>query len=202
VRIVTIARKPCAASSTTANVVEHEAGALNIDATRIGASGGTTRSHQTAYPTKEDGREDRSQHWAPTGHSVVEIAAGRWPANVILQHRPGCEQTGTTTAPGYTINRFTDGAKPFGGGAGHEHESESEKQPDERVATWDCEENCPVRFLGKQSGESHSSGGFTEGSTGAFGHRGVYGTAHGFAKKQMGFGDVGTAARYFKQVKK
>jgi site-specific DNA-methyltransferase (adenine-specific) len=59
-------------------------GALDIDACRVGTNGGTARSHQAPYPQRPDGREDRSQCWARTGHEVAAIDKGRWPANVIL----------------------------------------------------------------------------------------------------------------------
>ena len=66
------------------NALAHGCGGLNIDACRIGMSGGTTRSHQSAYPRKANGTEDRSKCWARSGHKVEAIDKGRWPANVIL----------------------------------------------------------------------------------------------------------------------
>ena len=65
------------------NVLVHGTGALNIDGCRVGVDGGTKRSHQAAHPRNPDGSEDRSQHWARTGHGAVPIDLGRWPANVI-----------------------------------------------------------------------------------------------------------------------
>ena len=62
-------------------------GALDIDACRVGTNGGTARSHQAPYPQRPDGREDRSQCWARTGHEVLPIDKGRWPANVILDEK-------------------------------------------------------------------------------------------------------------------
>ncbi len=75
---------------------------------------------------------------------------GRWPANLVLQHLPECEQTGTREEAGYSVNRFTDGAKPFGGGAGHPYESVA--VPPSTVAVWACAEGCPVTALDAQSG--------------------------------------------------
>ena len=66
------------------NCLQHGCGALNIDGCRIGAVGGTARSGQAAYPKTLDGKEDRSGSWARTGHDIVEISMGRWPANVLL----------------------------------------------------------------------------------------------------------------------
>ena len=75
---------------------------------------------------------------------------GRFPANLILSHKPGCKQVGTKEGKGYTINRFTDGAKPFGNGAGHPYEVED--QGPETIAVWECEDNCAVKEVNTQSG--------------------------------------------------
>lgn len=69
---VTLARKPLT-GTVAANVLKHGAGALNIDACRVGSTGGTTRSHQA--PVSENG-------WRK-GHSIESLDSGRWPANFI-----------------------------------------------------------------------------------------------------------------------
>ena len=79
---ICVARKPFS-GTVAANVVVHGTGALNIDACRVGESGATKRSGQAEYPKNEDGTEDRSGSWARTGHEIVELNVGRWPANVI-----------------------------------------------------------------------------------------------------------------------
>ena len=58
-------------------------GGINIDESRIGTEG-TKRSHQAEYPKKENGTEDRSLHWARSGHKIEKIGIGRWPSNLIL----------------------------------------------------------------------------------------------------------------------
>ncbi|WP_277522512.1 site-specific DNA-methyltransferase [Arthrobacter sp. ES3-54] len=79
---VVMARKPFK-GSLTANEAIHGTGALNIDACRIGTSGGRT------VHTRSFG-DDRGQ-WAgnvPTGE--VTDNGGRWPANVVLdEHMAG-----------------------------------------------------------------------------------------------------------------
>lgn len=92
--VITVARKPLI-GSVAQNVLKHGTGGLNIDGCRIGPKGGTTRSGQATYPKKPDGREDRSQCWARTGHDIVEISKGRWPANLILGHLLGCRCVGS-----------------------------------------------------------------------------------------------------------
>lgn len=69
---ITVARKPFK-GTVAANVLEWGTGAINIDGCRVGTEGGTTRSGQSHYA--ESG-------WS-TGHKVVELNAGRWPANLI-----------------------------------------------------------------------------------------------------------------------
>jgi DNA modification methylase len=77
---------------------------INIDESRIG-TGGTKRSHQSEYPKNENGTEDRSQHWARTGHLVESNGMGRWPANIIFDEEAAGmldEQTGTSkSSSGY-----------------------------------------------------------------------------------------------------
>jgi len=79
---IVVARKPFR-GTVAKNVLEHGTGAINIDGCRVGIDGGTSRSGQAEYPKKEDGTEDRSQSWARTGHDILSIDKGRWPANVI-----------------------------------------------------------------------------------------------------------------------
>jgi DNA modification methylase len=69
---IVLARKPL--NGTVANnVLTHGVGALNINDCRVGTDGATTRSAQAPY--SESG-------WR-TGHDVVKLDAGRWPANFI-----------------------------------------------------------------------------------------------------------------------
>lgn len=69
---ITVARKPLE-GTVAANVLAHGTGALNIDGCRVGTEGGTTRSGQAPYA---------ASGWR-TGHEIVGLNAGRWPANLI-----------------------------------------------------------------------------------------------------------------------
>lgn len=79
---IVMARKPLT-GTVAQNVSQWGVGAINIDGCRVGADGGTKRSGQAEYPKKPDGTEDRSGTWARTGHDIVELDSGRFPANVI-----------------------------------------------------------------------------------------------------------------------
>jgi len=83
------------------------------------------------------------------GVSTSPEGLGRWPANVLLKHTSECEKVGTKTIPGFAINRWEDGAHPFGGGAGNPFSSTI--VPPLVVDDWKCSENCPVAKLRKQS---------------------------------------------------
>src|SRR3954466_12401942 len=71
---IVVARKPLIEGYTVSeNVLTTGTGGLNIDACRVGNDGATKRSHQAAY--NESG-------WR-TGHKIVNLQLGRWPANVV-----------------------------------------------------------------------------------------------------------------------
>ena len=68
-----LARKPLE-GTVAANHLRHGCGGLNIDGCRVGMEGGTKRSGQAPY----------AQSGWRTGHEVVPLETGRWPANLIL----------------------------------------------------------------------------------------------------------------------
>lgn len=80
-RVVTVARKPCSASSTVSNVVEWHVGALAIDACRIPGEPVPVFLANTKVRWGNSG--------TPEGITVARTgersSAGRWPANVILR---------------------------------------------------------------------------------------------------------------------
>jgi hypothetical protein len=84
-RIVTVARKPCAATSATGNVVTLGCGVLNIDACRVPDEDGRRRG----VHRRKGGRLD-GVRWSgdrPRQHRDVLAEphpGGRWPANVVV----------------------------------------------------------------------------------------------------------------------
>ena len=203
-RAIHVLRKPCSESTVAANMLKHGAGALNVDSCRIGNGGGTSRMGQAAYPKNADGSEDRSKSWARTGHGILTLNAGRWPANLVLQHLDGCVQdgvkkvkTGTAHQDNKTaVNRVYGAFNPksVSGMAGY-----SDPDGTETVTAWTCTEGCPVAALDAQSGE------LTSGSWN--GHRNKAKTKPGIyapfvLRDEVGTqGNKGGASRFFKQVK-
>ena len=199
-KVIHLLRKPCAEPTVAANVLKFGTGALNIDATRIGYESGEV----------DFDRVQRQQHSEGAVTGAFGAAAlvgkeiptykpgGRWPANLMLQHLPTCEQTGTREEAGYTVNRFTDGAKPFGGGAGHPYESE--QVPPSTVPVWACGAGCPVAALDAQSGVSKSTGGRTVTRSGGGNVGSGKASEKAWSNNDPGLGDTGGASRYFKQL--
>lgn len=192
-KVITVARKPVV-GSVAKNVLKHGTGGLNIDACRIGNFQNTQPSgmdRMNATLAEQGYRPNAYQQ----GEPPVSEAVGRWPANVILQHKSGCQQVGTVEGDGYVINRWDDGAKPFGDGAGHPFSSEPQT---EQVAVWACAEDCPVRELDRQSGTVKSSGPLGVELTDTNARSSFNSSTAGINRTY--YGDVGGASRYFHQV--
>lgn len=111
---IVVARKPLV-GTVAANVLAHGTGALNIDATRIEASGRPhiVKTGRRMSGSNIDGAESRAEG---------ATDRGRWPANVVLDESQAAvldEQSGVSTSR--AANRGNLGAGPFsrleGGGS-------------------------------------------------------------------------------------
>jgi site-specific DNA-methyltransferase (adenine-specific) len=114
---VVVARKPLGEKTVAANVLAYGTGGLNIDASRIGTE------ERINQPGSTKPRIAMGDNWNPNAQATT--ATGRWPANIILDPYTAellDEQSGFSKSTG-VINRWTDGAQPFGGGAGKAYES-------------------------------------------------------------------------------
>ncbi len=83
---ICVARKPISEKTVAKNVLKWGTGGINIDGCRIGSEGGTARSGQSDKVT-ETGKDTGSKPSGSlyrTGHEVVELNEGRFPANIIL----------------------------------------------------------------------------------------------------------------------
>lgn len=118
-------------------IISSGAGALNIDGARISRKFGD----RTEYGVNGIERSNNNNVYGKqSGKILYDGTRGRWPSNVVMSHLPECVKIGTKE-DNYVINRFTDGAKPFGGGAGHEFESERQTGS---VDIYQCVPDCPV----------------------------------------------------------
>lgn len=124
------------------------AGALNID-------GGRIRAELRPIMERTEtivGANSMSGESTGATNSGKKTSQGRWPANFVIQHTPDCQRIGTSP-DGYLINRFTDGAKPFGDAVGEDYEAESVEG---ESTVWECVDGCPALELDRQSGHLKS----------------------------------------------
>ena len=195
-KVIHLLRKPCSEGTVAANVLRHGTGALNIDGTRV----------EGAPPSvpQPDFRNVAGRATMPDAKSrngEMSHATGRWPANLVLQHLDGCEQTGTreVKALGATGSKSGGASGPACievGAAPLERRAWVSDNGTETVAAWSCAEGCPVAALDEQSGQLPVSRGGGNGYACS-----IFGTdtQKTRSKGVVGFGDTGGASRFFKQ---
>ena len=153
-KVAHIARKPLE-GTVASNTLKYGTGSINIDGCRVASDGSHLREGTIArvLTLTGDEREGAAAGMFRPGASFTPTNSplGRWPANLVLIHKPGCNPSGTRKSSGYAINRWSDGAKPFGGGAGHEYSTV--KTPEMTEIVWDCVPGCPALSLDEQSGD-------------------------------------------------
>jgi len=181
------------------NALAHGAGALNIDACRIGSFLNTTPSgvdRRNAALAEMGYRPNPYQ----MGVRVPECPPGRWPANLILSHLPECKQVGrkVVKSNGHFPASRGPGGLSTSGHVGQNDLVES-RSSTETIPDWQCIEGCPVKIMDEQSGERP---GFSGG--GAQDNR-KSGTEviPSFNRKpsaQFLKNDTGGASRFFQQV--
>ena len=216
-RVVIIARKPLSEGNVALNVLRWGSGALNIDRSRIATE---TRPARQIDPKPEaNGSVYAGRQVAGTGfdggsRAVGETSLGRWPANLILSHLPGCECVGTVKAPATsshgerTITRRSGVHAEAGGhqriGRVQPFRGYADEDGTETIPDWRCREGCPVAALdewGVRQG-CHPAGSFTFGDLGRPLKQKplVYGEGWNLGRSGR-VGDKGGVSRFFKQVK-
>jgi site-specific DNA-methyltransferase (adenine-specific) len=157
-------RKPF--SGTLADqIVQTGTGGINIDGTRVKhANAKDLEQHRAMVSALKAKGGSLGNSWKNSSdlsgaNDVKE--GGRWPANAVLTHAEGCTQTGTAKVDAPIINRFDDGMKPFGHGAGHAYTSmkTGDAEGKEEVALYACVEGCPVATMNAQSASAKDAGG-------------------------------------------
>lgn len=167
---------------------------LRIDDCRTGSMADKPGGKVRALRNMDSSKDDLTLVPASEPHP-----AGRWPANFIMSHGEGCELRGTKRVKGgpapYVRSADATG-KTYGDGcmdkpAGYLTHGYSSPDGTETVEDWACEDDCPVRLLGEQSGVGASN--YRRNKQGSASHAvygdGISGTAC--------HDDTGTAARFF-----
>lgn len=196
--VVTLARKPVL-EVVARNALQHGTGGLNIDKTRISSESRplvvSARGH--GQGSTFAGGLDGSLHGSRYAGSTSK---GRWPANLILEHKPDCRQDGTRTIGHGERRAAGAGVKPFDDKKGwnshsmtRDGASAPENYGEETVPIWICEPGCPIREMDTQSGNVP-------------GGRAVNNQPVGWMYNPIGirnfagYNDAGGASRFFKIV--
>ncbi len=185
---IVLARKPRLATYA-ATAVEHGSGAFNIDEGRVGTEATLRTNGKTAI-------------WAAGGMNSAQGGStqGRWPANLLLSHSPGCVRRGERRVKSGIAVRKTGisdaGMFAFGNRGPEPDMTYADADGLETIADWDCVPDCAVRLLGEQSGERKAGGVVTGAPQSHTGESGIYGEYGRVANQPHS--DTGTAARFFK----
>jgi len=201
VRIVTLARKPLSEGTVASNVLVYGTGALNIDASRISSPGETIENHSRS----SDSAVSKGIYGDSSGQETHQTSGqklGRWPGNLILGHKPGCQRVGTreVKSDGHHPKNRGSGSQVSGptGHAGQEGLAERYAK-DETIANWECELGCPVAELDGQVPNAGAAAPVKGSeSSAAVTAEGVYGNRA--RVKGVFHGDKGGASRFFKQI--
>src|SRR3990167_2307811 len=185
------------------NITMTGAGALNIDAGRIGTVKNVPVSKSK---TKTDGIYGKFAEGGIEDGDGFNPNVGRWPANFILQHSPQCKRVGEKRVHGSLLDHDCEsGGNMFSeesgtGGFKRSHKKgHTDSDGMETVAEWECVPECAVRKLGEQSGTS-SSNGHRDGGDRPYtqeGYRRKNSTMYQNKTEWDGVDDSGTASRFF-----
>lgn len=183
-------RKPCDQPTVAQNVLTHGTGALNIDGTRVPTNPNDPILESKIAAGRGFGVNAKIYGKPGSGAPAYDASKGRHTANLVVSHHPSCNPVGTRIVPGVTRNRFTDGMKPFGDGAGHPYTSETGDP--ETLTTWECHPDCQAAALDRQSGYTASVSG------GVAGWQDQYvGGELAHPVDRTGYDDAGGASRFF-----
>ena len=191
---VAVARKPLAKGLTVAgNVLKHGTGALNIDGCRVGTTESTVRPNGPI-----------SFHGGGSG-GIGGSDTGRWPANVLFTHAPGCLRAGSQKVKCSNAKYSGEGqgmggahgiysalgARPAGVELGY-----ADAEGKETVAAYECAPGCPVAALDSQTANLQPSKGGYVRKHGADQFLGI-GLGDGRTDTPTGMIDAGGASRFF-----
>lgn len=216
-RVVHVLRKPLSEGSIAANILKYGTGGMNVEGCRIVTSSsdaklmervnspGGARNRVTTPPIGTFVRTN------PPGS--MDTKRGRWPANVVLEHLPGCQRAGS---------RKVRGCKGFPNGPGGKCDPQhgwgarpsaevrpgpwvGHADPDgtETIDLWVCEPGCPVADMDACSllGGMHSAGSARGGGLAISKAASMFFGDKHVDSNGSRYGDVGGASRFFKQIK-
>jgi hypothetical protein len=181
-------------------------GGLDVDGCRIDLGNGDFE----AYKEKRESWKSTDGKAYPglmTSPKIERIETkGRWPANVVLEHRESCQFVGLRRVR--CIGHWRDVGKSMAsgiiyGGWRDRGIDEGKRLADEdgleMTEAWDCSTDCPVRDINQQSGITQS--GAMKREVEAYVGESVTHFLRGHSGPSNQYEDIGGASRFFKQVK-
>lgn len=161
--IVHLCRKSCG-GTVAQNVLEHGTGALNVEGCRIRTSDNLNSGGYAERTNRQGLSGDRSGAinggMFQPGHTAglpFCQPVGRWPANLLLSHSPGCLRSGSKRVKGSGFETRTSITRKGGIHAdakGHQSPGRSQtmtgySDPDgtESTEAWECMPGCIVRVI-------------------------------------------------------
>ena len=208
--VVHLIRKPLADPTVAQNVIRFGTGGLNIGDCRLPlvgmGSGATPGSGQLGtgrtYGKANEAINPKQAARAAAGLPARYDLAGRWPVNLVLDHLGGCRCDGVQEVQGRPDNRPEgDGGRADKGLWRFRPTAATRRgYGKETVPVWDCAPGCPVDDMGKQSGQTKVSGAASAGKNYITGHAFFGNSVPGHTGQLPK--DTGTAARYFKQIRR
>jgi len=194
-KVITLARKPFKGTVAT-NMLTHGCGGINIKVCRIGTA--IRESAQKDFSAVWGNRFGSGEHLPTTGSKEV---SGRWPANLILQHLEGCRRDGMKIVKGSFLDHECTDGDLYGKYAPAKKQGHTDKNGKEAVDNWVCIGGCPVKAMGEHSGELVGKVGMKQHGSGTNAVYGHFERSEQSTTTNDGTADIGTAARFFKQVK-
>jgi hypothetical protein len=194
-------------STIAANVLAHGTGGLQIDKCRVSPAGEAISNHaRSAKAAVSRGVYGDSAEQET--HQTAGQKLGRYPANLLLSHAPGCRRVGTDPVGSGERRSVRDGSaqppapvkewNPHAMTRGGQTAPESYRQ--ELVTIWECEDGCAVGVLDQQSGQLTSGKVKPGGFVGEVHESVALGRKRNQIREETIVGDTGGASRFFTQL--
>ena len=206
--ICTLLRKPLT-GTVVQTFSDFQAGGMNIDASRVGYSSNEPDSGANFYRNRDQAMpENRTNYFGGDDGVVKSVPSkvGRFPANLILNHRGECQLLGSKRVKANQSSSVGSGQGPnrdpsimAWGKGGVVQRGTAEPDGKETVESWQCVDGCSVKGLDEQSGVSAGTGGSKSGMS-ALGQNSGWNKHCNRVTEIVRANDSGGASRFFKQV--
>ena len=173
------------------NALKWGVAGINIDGSRVGKDtkiNSCGRTGKNPYQSKDEKLNDIN--------NIKSEVKGRFPANVLLSHSPGCVKKGVKKVGSGKATGYDFGNSKQGNVSIINNIKSCEHYGTEIVENWQCVDGCPIKLLDEQSGILKSGG-----SAGMRQRKAINtwgGVPQNYPKETSRLPDSGGASRFFK----